>query len=142
MSIDNVLNRLRKVKSTGRGTYIACCPAHEDRNPSMTIRDCGDGRILMHCFGGCDTTSILESIGLEFGDLFEETDHALFQRAKPVRRAFNAYDVLKALHLESKIVAVAALNVSHGAELLLEDKARLLLAAQRINEAMEMAGGA
>ena len=140
MSIDNLLNRLRKVKSTGRGTYIACCPAHEDRSPSMTIRDCGDGRILLHCFGGCDTTSILEAIGLEFVDLFPEQDHALFHKAKPIRRAFNANDVLALVQFETRLVALAALNISHGMELSVEDRARLLVAAERLNEAAELAG--
>lgn len=140
MSIDNLLNRLRKVKATGRGTYIACCPAHEDRSPSMTIRDCGDGRILMHCFGGCDTTSILEAIGLEFGDLFPEQEHALFQKAKPIRRAFNANDVLALVQFEARLVALAALNISHGMVLTTEDMARVLLAAERLNEAAELAG--
>jgi len=139
MSIDNLLNRLHKVKSTGRGAYIACCPAHEDRSPSMTVRDCGDGRILMHCFGGCDTQSILDAIGLEFNDLFPQ-DHALFHRAKPVRRAFNANDVLALVQFETRLVALAALNISHGIELSDQDRKRVLLSAERLNEAAELAG--
>ena len=72
MTIDNVLARLEKVKRTGNGTYIACCPSHEDKNPSLSIRDLPDGRILIHCFAGCDVYSILASIGIEIDALFPE----------------------------------------------------------------------
>jgi len=33
------------------GTYgIAFCPAHEDKNPSLNIRDGGGDKLLTHCF--------------------------------------------------------------------------------------------
>jgi len=37
MSIENLLNRLTKVKG-GRGRWTACCPSHEDRSPSLAIK--------------------------------------------------------------------------------------------------------
>jgi len=48
MSIDALLDRLDGVKETGHGKYIARCPAHDDQSPSLAIKDCGDGRILLH----------------------------------------------------------------------------------------------
>ena len=55
MSIDTLLSRLYKVKKTGSGNWMACCPAHDDKNPSMTIAEKADGVILINCFAGCVT---------------------------------------------------------------------------------------
>jgi DNA primase len=53
MKVDAFLDKLTKVKRTGNGTWLACCPAHEDRSPSMSVRELDDGRVLVHCFAGC-----------------------------------------------------------------------------------------
>ena len=137
MTIENILNSLHKVKSTGHGTYIACCPAHDDRSPSMTIRECDDGRILLHCFGGCEPQSILSSIGMEFGELFPQP---IYHRGKPLRRPFPVSDVLTTVHFEVQLVALAAANMAQGMEMTEKDRARLILAAQRLNEALYLSG--
>jgi len=41
-----------KAKRTGQG-YIDVCPAHEDKNPSLSITETKDGKLLLHCFCGC-----------------------------------------------------------------------------------------
>ena len=63
--IDNLLSRLDKVKRTGNGSYQACCPAHADKFPSLTIRETDDGKILLHCFGGCSVQEIVSAVGME-----------------------------------------------------------------------------
>ena len=138
MSVETLISRLDKVKRTGDGRYVACCPAHEDKRPSMTIRELPDGRILMHCFSGCDTESILSAIGLEFSVLFPEP---LMQHGKPERRPFNAHDVLACVQFESRLAAIAAIHVANGEVLSPENKARLILAASRLNEAFEVCNG-
>ena len=65
-----VLDRLARVKQTGPGRWIASCPAHEDRSPSLSIREIDD-RLLIHDFGGCDTGDVLAALGLNISDLFE-----------------------------------------------------------------------
>jgi putative DNA primase/helicase len=47
-------------RSSGRG-WAARCPAHEDRNPSLSITQ-RDGRVLVHCFSGCEQTAVLEEL--------------------------------------------------------------------------------
>jgi len=74
MSAHDVLQLLTKVKRTGDGQWIACCPAHEDRSPSMTIKELSDGRVLIHDFAGCSVDEILGVLGLEFDVLFPEKD--------------------------------------------------------------------
>ena len=45
-----------------QGSYALCmCPAHDDRTPSLSIRQ-GDRGLLVHCFAGCAPSSILEEI--------------------------------------------------------------------------------
>jgi len=65
----NVLDRLDGVKQRGRG-YMALCPAHDDRNPSLSVREGDDGRVLVKCFAGCDVKDITHAMGLTMGNLF------------------------------------------------------------------------
>lgn len=53
----------------GRG-FIARCPVHADRTPSLSLQDGADGRLLVHCFSGCDPLNVLaelRSLGLTAG---------------------------------------------------------------------------
>lgn len=69
MIADNLLSRLHKVKRNGANKWMACCPAHDDRTPSLAIRVTDDNRILIHCFAGCDPLSILNAISMGMADL-------------------------------------------------------------------------
>ena len=48
MDINDILARLNKVKSNGDDSWLACCPAHDDNNPSLSVAVKG-GKILFHC---------------------------------------------------------------------------------------------
>ncbi len=67
MTIDEVLSHFESVRRNGRG-YVARCPAHEDRVPSLSIKEAG-GRVLLYCFGGCKTADVLAAAGLTWADL-------------------------------------------------------------------------
>lgn len=41
-----------------RSGWIACCPAHDDQKPSLSIREV-DGKILVHCHVGCGNTEVI-----------------------------------------------------------------------------------
>lgn len=85
MSADNH-PKLDKVKRTGKGTWTACCPAHADKGPSLSIRETDDGRVLLHDFGaGCSAVDILAAVGLELRDLYPEP---IAGHRKPERRPF------------------------------------------------------
>src|SRR3989344_5592337 len=75
MLIDELIGRLH-AKREGAG-YKAHCPAHEDSNPSLSIREGRDGRILLKCHAGCSTEQILAALGLELRDLFAENGTGL-----------------------------------------------------------------
>jgi len=67
-----ILTRLHKVKQVGPSKWVARCPAHPDRNPSLSIKEAPDGRVLLYCFAGCPTEAILAALGLNWSDLFPE----------------------------------------------------------------------
>lgn len=74
--VDRVLPLLDGVKGAGRGKWIARCPAHDDRDPSLSIREGDDGRVLIHCFTGCSVPDIVAALGLQMGDLFAQSTPA------------------------------------------------------------------
>lgn len=43
----NLIDRLQKVRRTGQGRWIACCPAHNDKSPSLAVRELADERVLI-----------------------------------------------------------------------------------------------
>lgn len=59
--INNLLYELEGVRKIANG-WMACCPAHEDNKPSLSIKDADDGRILLYCHAGCDFESIIQSL--------------------------------------------------------------------------------
>lgn len=77
---DRLLARLERIKATGPGRWMARCPAHDDRNPSLSVREIDDGRLLIHCFAGCIAGDVLAAVGLTLGDLFPEQDRQRFGR--------------------------------------------------------------
>lgn len=83
--IETVLCRLDRVRQTSRG-WIACCPAHEDRSPSLSISEGRDGRVLVHCFGGCKADEITRALGLELHELFPEKNNASRLLLRPMHR--------------------------------------------------------
>ena len=129
MSAEILLSRLSGVKRVGQSRWMACCPAHDDKRPSLSILEKDDGRVLVHCFGLCSVESVLDALGLEFPDLFPER---LMDHGKPIRKPFPASDVLAALTTESLIVALAASDVASGKALSEVDRERVLIAAGRI----------
>ena len=72
MSIDDFLAKLQGVTDDGKGGWMACCPAHDDHNPSMHVNVGADGRILVKCYAGCSSADIVAALGLKVKDLMPE----------------------------------------------------------------------
>jgi hypothetical protein len=71
--LENILSRLKDWRKSGTGGWSACCPAHHDRHPSLSIRLGKEGCILLKCHAGCTVEQILAVIGLTLADLFPAT---------------------------------------------------------------------
>jgi hypothetical protein len=69
--IDRVLDRLENVRRQN-GYFIASCPSHEDRDPSLSVKEGNDGRVLINCFVGCAFDDVVAAIDLEAKDLFDD----------------------------------------------------------------------
>ena len=135
MSAELLISKLDKVKQTGPGRWVACCPAREDKHPSMTIRELDDGRILIHDFGGSTVNEILDAIGMYISDLFPPRQ----TYGKPERRPFPASDVLRAIAFEALVVASTGVNMLAG-NFTGNDRERLILATERIQAGLKAAG--
>lgn len=70
MEFQEFISHFRGVRVAGRGQVTCLCPAHNDKNPSLSITDDGKGRILIHCFRNCKTEDVVKAAGLEMNDLF------------------------------------------------------------------------
>ena len=115
MNAEKILSRLDKVRSNGQNRWMACCPAHNDKTPSLAIQELNDGRILMRCFAGCETSQVLTSMGLTSSDLFPngglgefkgwqqlERDHEVRQQKKQRSRFANEIAILRQANAERK----------------------------------------
>jgi hypothetical protein len=136
--VSRLLDRLEHVRQTAPGRWIARCPAHEDRSPSLSIRETDDSRTLLYCFAGCETDAVLSALGLTLGDLFEKAlgDFAPSQSTIPAR------DLLMMLDHEL-IVAVLILNDITQRRSVNEGQVRRLIqATARVGKARDMANPA
>ena len=137
-NLENFLSRLQKVRKNGKD-YIACCPAHDDRSPSLAIREVEDGRILIKCFAGCSADDVMGAVGMELKDLMPE--NVGFQRKRPDPRPFNPYDVLAAMINDATVILVLAKDMQKGR--VIDESESLLLAKLigRLTMAVSLAGG-
>lgn len=77
-----VAGMLEQFKKNGSG-WRARCPAHDDKDPSLSIKEGNDGRVLLLCRAGCATDSVIAALGLTYADLFEQRrDGGIIRRFK------------------------------------------------------------
>ena len=130
MSAQTLISRLEGVRAVGRDRWVARCPAHDDRGPSLSITE-RDGRILFHCFAGCDAESVLNGAGLRWRDVLPPGDTHTAGRSQPLPAAL----VLEACAREITVAALLAqeLGMTLGS-------ARLVEAGSRLNAALTLIG--
>jgi hypothetical protein len=134
-----LLDRLDGVRQTGPDRWLAKCPAHEDRRPSLSVRELDDGRVLVHDFAGCSFEEIIAAAGIEAHELFPPRLAADFVRGE--RRSFPVADVFKAVADETFYVAFMAATIAGGHQLTPTDKALLWQSFDRIMEARRLCLG-
>jgi hypothetical protein len=134
-----LLDRLDRVRRTGDGRWLARCPAHDDRGPSLSVRETADGRVLLHCFAGCEVADVLAALGYTWADLYPPRPTDLNARRHFRReRVALASDALRCLAFEATIVALAASDLAQGRALSEADRQRVTVAAGRIAAAKEL----
>lgn len=127
--LDVVLGRLDRVKAAGPGRWLARCPAHDDKHPSLSVSETSTGTVLVKCWGGCRAEAILGAIGLSFFDLFPRDQRT----ARP--RAMGGRPRAKSLLHEHLIYQCGKAKLAKSGALSPEDNARYALAVQRLTDA-------
>ena len=89
---EKFLEHLEKVVEISPSRWKARCPAHEDRSPSLSIKEVEDGQLLIHCHAGCDPASIVAAVGLTLSDLFPPDPY--IRSTKHRRKPYKNYRLI------------------------------------------------
>ena len=73
MAISAILDRFEHLKQTGPSRWLARCPAHDDKSPSLSIED-RNGFPLLHCFAGCEASAVLAAVGATWAEIMPERE--------------------------------------------------------------------
>jgi hypothetical protein len=130
--IDLILSLLSKVKRRQPYQFSAICPAHEDKSPSLSVREKPDGSVLIHCFGGCSIYEITAALGLDMSDLYPPSELS-GREPKRTNSLLKAPQALELLDDEANLVAIASAGLGNGVLLSEEDLIRVLKASGRIS---------
>lgn len=121
-----LLSRLQGAKQHGE-RFMARCPAHEDKSPSLSLSRAQDGRALVYCYAGCQTRDVLAAVGLKMRLLFPEN------LSQDQRQQYRR-NKLEAEHRFERLIIEAAKGEAKAGDLSDESVARLALAQERIDE--------
>ncbi|CUU34465.1 Toprim-like [Armatimonadetes bacterium GXS] len=61
LRLADILPHLHGVEKRPDGSYMALCPAHDDNEPSLSLKE-ENGKLLWHCFRGCSQEAVLEAL--------------------------------------------------------------------------------
>jgi len=134
MTAEALLSRLDRVRRTGQSRWSACCPAHADKSPSLSVREEDDGRLLVRCFAGCSVPEVLNALGLDWSALYppRPIDHG-----RPIRKPWRASDVVRALEFELDVAYLILSDIHKGREVNDVDRQRAGDACARIGRFAE-----
>ena len=97
---EETLKRFNVVSRNGDRAQ-ALCPAHKDKQASLTISR-GDKCTLFHCHAGCDTSDVLAAVGLKLRDTYYDSEPQkitwkTFVEGKEKRKIEAVYDYVNML---------------------------------------------
>jgi putative DNA primase/helicase len=76
-----ILNRVDGIRRSGSG-WMARCPAHDDRQASLSVTVGDDGRALLYCHAGCSLEAVTDGLGIAPADLFEPREGRVMRPRK------------------------------------------------------------
>lgn len=133
---EDLLSRLQKVRKHGK-SYMACCPAHDDKSPSLSLTELDNDRILIKCFAGCDVESIVRAVGLSLGDLFPNSAQGQqYKHFRSLEQLTQKRPNEKIEH-EKTILQIAKNDRANGKRLNANDLERERLAFMRVRKHAE-----
>lgn len=114
MNVEDFLSRLKKVRKSGPGEWLACCPAHDDRSPSLGVKQGDDGRILVKCFALCSFEDICGAAGVRPSDMMPESVRMNGENLP--RMPFSPLTCMKAMAFNAQILCIIAEDIAAGRE--------------------------
>ena len=136
MRTELLLSRLAAVRPVGANRWLARCPAHQDRSPSLAIRTAG-ARTLIHCFAGCHPDDVLAAVGITWSALYAD-DPWRAAEAQGIAHAGHQHRRRRELHngidmaVERRIIEIVAADIQSGKQVSREDVARAAVAMERV----------
>jgi hypothetical protein len=107
--LERVLKALSNHRRSGKG-YTARCPAHDDRQASLSVSEGEDGKVLLNCHAGCSVEKIVATMRLTMQDLFPRAAQDTAPGAKK-----DCCDTKAGLTVYAKAAdAIADLERRHG----------------------------
>ncbi|AYY11354.1 hypothetical protein EF847_00085 [Actinobacteria bacterium YIM 96077] len=93
-AFDRLVSKLDGVRQRGDGRAVARCPAHDDRNPSLSVTRI-EGQVLLHCFAGCDAADVVAALSLSLRDLYDDSAGAAYRYddGRMVHRGLDLSDI-------------------------------------------------
>ena len=71
MTYEEILSHF-KVKHQNGDKAQCICPAHDDKEASLSISKLKAGKTGVHCHAGCSIDDVLRAAGLSIQDLFDD----------------------------------------------------------------------
>jgi len=84
MNLEPILKRLEGVRRVGNG-WIASCPAHADRSPSLSLRQGREGRVLLYCHAGCTVEAVCAALSIRMSDCRRKAEEIRTRAAMEAR---------------------------------------------------------
>ncbi|MEA3278575.1 MAG: DNA primase [Pseudomonadota bacterium] len=115
--VHKLLSGLEGVKPAGDRRWYARCPAHDDRSPSLSVRLTDEGKVLIYCFAGCESESVLDALGLTWRDLYSDRWQAARHAATSRRKIPTLERILREadpMEHERLILRIAAADLRAG----------------------------
>lgn len=128
MDFDTFLSYLDRPRKTFTDSYRARCPSCGGKNQTkLSVKDAGDGRILIHCFAGCSVDEVVGALGLKLEDLMPPKK----EHGRPIRGALRR-DAIQQLRGDLNVVWVYLHDISRGRRITDDDRRKAGEYARRV----------
>ena len=120
-NLELLLSQLEKVKKNGPNSWLACCPAHQDKDPSLAIGLADSGKVLLKCFCGCTTKEIMDSVGLPLSVLFHPDSRKYQDTGVDIRKRIKEKQIMAAVARDAMVLAMLLAKVRNKEEVTSKD---------------------